>query len=188
MWDLSSLTRKELNLCPLQWKYGVLTTGPQGKSLSPFISSIQEYPHNLLTSQCFFSQSLNNSEKNFSLLILLAPHIYSHSYCTFCLNTAFDSFHLLEIQNIYRQYHISYLSPLFFHLSASLSENQACLFALSTSFSLTFLCYYSCIFSYINTFLIPTSFTIISPLSLLVLLKISHPYLILRTINLYRHP
>lgn len=127
--------------------------------LCPFISSIQEYPHNLLTPHCLFSYSLNNSEKNFSLLILLAPHISDHSHCMFCLITVSDSFYFLEIQNIYRQYHISYTSPLFFHLS----EKQAHLSVLSAPFSLTFLCNSSCIFPCI--FRILTSFTIISPLS-----------------------
>ena len=35
MWGLSSPTR-DLNLCPLHWKCGVLSTGPPGKSLFLF--------------------------------------------------------------------------------------------------------------------------------------------------------
>ena len=101
------------------------------------------------------------------------------SYCVFCLINVFDSFHLLEIQYIYRHYHVSYLAPLFSHFSAS--ENQAHLFALSTPFSLSFLCNYS-------YFLLYQHLSLFSFIFLLVLLKTSHPYLILRTINLYYHP
>ena len=36
VWDLSSLIRDQTR-CPLQWKHGVLTTGPPGKSLLFFV-------------------------------------------------------------------------------------------------------------------------------------------------------
>ena len=36
MWDLSSLAR-DRTPCPLHWKHGVLTSGPQGKSPDSFL-------------------------------------------------------------------------------------------------------------------------------------------------------
>ena len=48
MWDLSS--PQGLNPCPLQWKPGVLTTGPPGKSLF----SLRPMQLLLMSSCCFF--------------------------------------------------------------------------------------------------------------------------------------
>ena len=36
IWDLTKFLYQQSNLCLLQWKLGVLTTGPPGTSLQPF--------------------------------------------------------------------------------------------------------------------------------------------------------